>query len=166
MIDIKLIREHPDLVRQNLARRKDKTKLELVNKAVKADKAWRASLQKLEKLKHEKNLATKKIAASGKSSKVISRIKKINKEIEKLNDRTRKNKKQLTKIMFQIPNLLHESVPYGEDEHDNVEIRRWGKIPKKGFKPKDHLTIIEKLSVIDKERASKVSGNAFYYLKE
>ena len=166
MIDIKLLREHPELVKENVARRKNPEKLKLVDKAIKEDKAWRSCLQKLEKLKHEKNLATKKIALSGKSHDIISHVKKLNKEIEVLKTRTEAHRKKLDSLMLRIPNLLHESVPYGEDEHDNVEIRRWGKPPKRDFEPKDHLEILEGLGLIDKERAAKVSGNSFFYLME
>jgi seryl-tRNA synthetase len=165
MIDMKLLREHPELVKQNIARRKDPEKTALVDKAVKTDKQWRSSLKKLEKLKHEKNLATRKIAASGKNKKIISHIKKLNKEINSLNNKTLKHKKRLEGLMLRIPNLLHESVPYGEDEHDNVEVRRWGEV-KRNFKPRDHLQLSLALGLIDKDRAAKVSGNSFFYLIE
>jgi seryl-tRNA synthetase len=163
MISIKLLRENSDLVKQNVARRKDPEKLDLIDKALSTDKLWRASLKKLEKLKHEKNLATRKIAASGKSKKVIEHIKKLNKQIESLNSKTGRYKKRLDGLMLRIPNLLHESVPFGESERDNVEVRRWGGV-KRSFKPKDHLQLLLDLGLIDKDRAAKVSGNAFFYL--
>ena len=163
MISVKLLREAPDLVKQNIARRKDDEKLKLVDKAIGFDKKWRESLQKLEKLKHEKNLATKKIASSGKSSKVIVHVKKLKKQIVDLNSKNERYKKNLDKVMLRIPNILHDSVPFGESEHDNVEVRRWGKVPKRDFKPKDHLQLLLDLGLIDTERGAKVSGNAFHY---
>jgi seryl-tRNA synthetase len=67
---------------------------------------------------------------------------------------------------MKLPNLLHESVPYGKDDSENVEIRRWGKQPKFDFEPKDHMTILQNLGLIDEERANKVAGSGFFYLKE
>ncbi|MBR9678801.1 MAG: serine--tRNA ligase [Nanoarchaeota archaeon] len=166
MIDVKLLREVPDLVKQNIARRKDDKKLKLVDKAIIFDKGWRESLQKLEKLKHEKNLATKKIASSGKSSKVIFHVKNLKKQIIDLTNKNEGFKKNFEEVMLRIPNLLHESVPFGEDEHDNVEVKRWGRIPKRDFKPKNHLQLLLDLGLIDNDRAAKVSGNAFFYLIE
>ncbi|MEM7828215.1 MAG: serine--tRNA ligase, partial [Candidatus Aenigmatarchaeota archaeon] len=86
--------------------------------------------------------------------------------LEMLERETEKNKAELTSLLMRIPNLLHESVPQGKDEKDNVEIRRWGKPPNFDFKPKSHLDIAIDLGLIDPERAAKVAGAGFYYLKE
>jgi len=99
-------------------------------------------------------------------AKVLEEAEKIQEEVKRLKVEVDKYKEKALSVLMRIPNLLHESVPYGRDETENVEIRRWGSPPKFDFKPRNHLEIALNLGLIDGERASKVAGTGFYYLKE
>ncbi len=180
MLDIKLIRENPKRVEENLKKRNDPEKLKLLKAVLKNDRAYREALQKLEDLKHRKNLITKEIAKLGttkkgvttaKGVKAIQGIKKANeaknisREIAELNKKQEELRQKTDSVLLRIPNLLHESVPFGKDDSDNKEVRRWGKAPDFDFTPRNHLEILKGLGMIDFERGAKVSGSGFYYLK-
>ncbi len=169
MLDIKLIRERPEVVRENLIKRNEKEKLEWIDKIIEYDKKWRESLQKLESLRHRRNIITEKIAKFKKEGKdtssLIKEVKSIPEKIKDLEEKTQKYREMIDFYLKNLPNLLHESVPLGKDENDNIEIRRWGRPPKFDFKPKNHLEIAEGLGLIDAERAAKVSGSKFFYIK-
>jgi len=169
MLDIKLIRENPKIVEENLKKRGDKKKLKLLNDLIKDDKKYRELLKEVENLKHKRNIISKDISELKKQCKDVSKklkeVEYIPKEIEKIEKETKKLKEKIDHALIRIPNLLHKSVPIGKNENDNIEIRRWGKPPKFDFKPKSHLEILQNLGMIDIESAAKVSGNAFYYLK-
>jgi len=169
MLDTKLIRENPKIVEDNLKKRGNEEKIKLLNDLINDDKKYREILQEVENLKHKRNVLSKEIAELKKEGKDIStklkEAEKIPNEIKKLDGETIKLKEEINHALIRIPNLLHESVPIGKDENDNVEIRKWGKPPKFDFEPKSHLEILQNLDMIDVESAAKVSGNAFYYLK-
>jgi len=169
MLDIKLIRENPKLVEDNLKKRKDQEKLKLLQNLIDDDKKYRENLQELEDLKHKRNVLSKEIAELKKGKKnASSKLKeaaRIPEEIKKLEDETTKLRKRINNALMSLPNILHKSVPYGKDENDNVEIRKWGKPPKFDFKPKSHVEILTDLDLIDAERAAKASSAGFLYLK-
>jgi len=169
MLDIKLIRENPKIVEDNLKKREDKEKIKLLNDLIKDDKKYREVLQKVENLKYQRNVlshATSVLIKEGKdASEKIKEAGKIPVEIKNFETETKSLKEKIDNALLRIPNLLHESVPIGKDENDNVEIRKWGKPPKFDFEPKSHLEILQNLDMIDVESAAKVSGSAFYYLK-
>ncbi|MFH0832223.1 MAG: serine--tRNA ligase [Candidatus Aenigmatarchaeota archaeon] len=170
MLDIKLIRENPKLVEENLKKRHDTEKLKLLNELIKHDEEKRDVIQKVEKLKQLRNTVTKEIAdlkAKGKSvSAKMKDVKEIPDKIKKLDDELASMNEKCNSILMRLPNMLHDSVPIGKDENDNVEIRKWGNPPRFSFEPKNHMEILEKLGLIDSERAAKVSGTGFFYLKE
>jgi len=93
-------------------------------------------------------------------------MKKVSKEIGILDKKQKELKQKLNSALLGIPNMLHESVPYGKSDEDNVEIRSWGKAPNFDFKPQNHMEILQCLELIDSERAAKVAGTGFFYLKE
>jgi seryl-tRNA synthetase len=169
MLDIKLIRKNPELVRKNLERRNQPEYLKLFDELLEKDKVWRETVLKANELRKERNKLTKEIANLRKEGKdfsqQIEKAKKIDKELEELEKKEEELKKECRNLLLRIPNLLHESVPYGKDESENVEIRRWGEPPKFDFEPKDHLTILKNLGLIDFERGAKVAGHQFYYMK-
>lgn len=169
MIDPKLIRERPELAKENLKKRGNRALLKLVDEFLKVDKKKREVETRINKLRHERNETTRKVAElkkKGKSArKEIEKIKSIGEKIAKLEKKMTKYKQQLDEILYKIPNLLHESVPFGKDENDNVEIRRWGSPPKFDFQPKGHLELALQLGLIDRDRAAKVAGRGFYYIK-
>jgi seryl-tRNA synthetase len=169
MLDIKLIRENPELVRNNLEKRGDPQNLRMLNELVDYDKKWRQCLTKLNELRHERRLKTTEIAALKKkgkeADKEISKAKIIDTKITKLERQVNECEEKVQDYLMRLPNLLHESVPFGKDENDNVPIRTWGKIPKFSFKPKDHIDLALNLDVMDIERAGKIAGARFFYLK-
>ena len=165
MLDIKLIRENPKLIEENLKRRQDPEKLKLLKSLIKNDMEYRETLQRQESLKHKKNIVTREIAKT-KDKKKIVEMKKVSKEIGILDKKQKELKQKLNSALLGIPNMLHESVPYGKSDEDNVEIRSWGKAPNFDFKPQNHMEILQCLELIDSERAAKVAGTGFFYLKE
>lgn len=169
MLDIKLIRENPELVRSNLRRRGDPERVRLLDDLIRYDKEWRQFLTRVNELRHKRRAATEEIARLKKEGKdATSRVmeaRKIPAEIEKLEKDVEDRKKRVNDLLYRLPNLLHESVPIGKDESANEIIRVVGKPPKFDFPPKNHLEIAQKLDLIDAERAAKVAGHGFYYLK-
>jgi seryl-tRNA synthetase len=169
MLDIKLIRKNPELVRKNLERRNQPEYLKLFDELLEKDKAWKEVVLRANELKKERNELTREIAKLKKEGKdfssLLEKTKKISAELETLEKKEAELNKERRELLLRIPNLLHDSVPYGKDESENVEIRRWGEPPKFDFEPKDHLTILKNLGLIDFERGAKVAGHQFYYMK-
>ena len=131
------------------------------------DKERRDLLQGIEQLRAKKNETSKKIAEAKEKEKkkLISEMKKVDIESDKLKPKLEKAEKELNEIMLKIPNLPLDDVPEGKDEKDNKIIKKWGGISKFDFKPKDYMEIVERLDLIDLKRAAKVSGTRFGYLK-
>jgi len=169
LLDIKNIRENPKTVRANLARRKDPELLKKFNELLKKDEKYRKVLFAVENLKHERNKNSLKINELKKAKKdfkkIIVNVRKINVDLAKKEEEVEKLRLNLNKELMSIPNLLHESVPVGKDDTNNVEVKKFGKAPKFGFKPKNHLELLENLGLIDAERATKIAGHGFFYLK-
>lgn len=169
MLDIKIIRENPDMVRKNLAKRGDEVKLKMLDELIGHDREWRQSLTQANELRHKRREITVEIAdlkKTGKdTAKKIKEAQKIDDQILAMETRVDECKQKVDFNLMRLPNLLHESVPFGKDDSDNVEVRRWGKPPKFGFEPKSHLEILEDLGMIDVESAGKVAGSLFFYLK-
>jgi len=170
MLDIKLIREKPELVRKNLERRGDPEKIGMLEELLKYDKKWRKTLTKLNEYRHKRRLLTIEVAKLKKKGEdftsKIAEAKAIDKKIEELKREVDEYKAKVQYLLMRIPNLLHESVPFGVNENDNVTIRKWGKIPSFEFPVKDHVDLGLSLGIMDVERAAKTSGARFYYLKD
>jgi seryl-tRNA synthetase len=169
MLDIKLVRENPELVRNNLMKRGDPEIVEMLDKLIEYDREWRQTLTKLNELRHERRQVTIEIAALKKrgedASKEIAKGKNIDMEITEMEKRVNECEEKVRYYLMRLPNLLHESVPFGKDENDNVPVRFWGEIPKFNFKVKDHIDLALNLNIMDMERAGKVAGARFFYLK-
>jgi len=170
MIDVKLIRTNPEFVRENLRRRNDPNVLRLLDEFIKYDEKWRLTQTRINGLRRKRNEISRYIAQLKEQgedvAKVLEEAEKIQEEVKRLKVEVDEYKERSLSVLMRVPNLLHESVPYGRDENENVEIRRWGSPPKFDFKPRNHLEIALNLGLIDGERASKVAGTGFYYLKE
>ena len=170
MLDIKLLRENPDLVRKNLERRQDPDKIRLLEEVIEYDKTWRTLTTKVNKLRRTRNQISAEVARlkrEGKdASEKIREGEKIQEDIRKVEAERERYTRLVREGLMRLPNLLHESVPFGRDERDNVEIRRWGEPPKFVFKPMGHLEIALNLGLIDVERAGKVAGAGFLYLRD
>jgi len=169
MLDIKLIRENPKLVENNLKKRGNKENIKMLRELIISDKKRRETIRSVEKLKHRRNNLTREIAklkAEKKdASKKLNEVKKIIEKIKELDTELRKLNEKCNFILMRLPNMLHESVPIGKDDSENVEIRRWGRPPKFDFTPNNHIDILQNLGLIDEERAAKVSGKGFFYLR-
>jgi seryl-tRNA synthetase len=169
MLDIKLIRENPELIRKNLIKRGEPENLKMLDKLIDYDKNWRQLLTKLNELRHERRLITTEIAALKKKGKdahkKLSKARGIDAEVTALQSQVRGCEEKVHYYLMRLPNLLHETVPTGKDENDNAPIRTWGKIPKLSFKPKDHIDLALSLDIVDIERAGKIAGARFFYLK-
>lgn len=170
MIDVKLIRENPDLVRENIKRRNDPEKLRILEEFIEADKRWRALQTELNNLRRRRNELSLSIAQIKKrgedESQLLIEAERLQNEIKRVESEAEEHRQKSMSLLMRIPNLLHESVPYGHDENDNVEIRRWGSPPKFDFPPKSHIEIAKDLGLVDEERANKVTGSGFFYFKE
>lgn len=169
MLDIKFIRANPEFVENNLKKRGDSEKLKILDELIEYDERWRRLLTELNELRHQRKLLTTEIAATKKkgedASDEISKARNIDTKITALEEKVKKTKEKRRYYLMRIPNLLHESVPKGKDEQDNVPIRTWGKIPEFDFSVKDHIDLGLSLDIIDIERAGKVAGARFFYLK-
>ena len=169
MLDIKLIRENPEMVRANLERRHQPDKLELLEEVVAADKRWRELTAKVNQLRKRRNEVSQEIAQSMKAGKDSSSLKieanKIPDEINSVESELESKQQVVKGGLMRLPNLLHESVPYGKDDKDNVVVKIWGEPPKFGFSPSSHAELSQSLGIADFDRAAKVSGTGFYYLR-
>jgi len=170
MLDIKLIRENPELVRTNLLRRGAPENLKMLEELVESDRTWRQGLTKLNELRHERRKITTEIATLKKSGKDadkrITEGKAIDAEITTLDKQVNEYEQKVQHYVMRLPNLLHESVPAGKDENDNVQVRTWGKPAKFSFLPKGHTELGLNLDIMDIERAGKIAGARFFYLKK
>jgi seryl-tRNA synthetase len=169
MLDIKLIRENPQLIKANLQKRGDPNNLQMLDELVNCDRRWRENLTRLNALRHERKQKTTEIAALKKkgkdATKEINEGKNIDVEITALEQQVVDDEQKVHHLLMRIPNLLHESVPMGKDENDNAQIRVWGKPPKFTFTPKGHVELGLSLDIMDIERAGKIAGARFFYLK-
>jgi len=169
MLDIKLIRENPESVRNNLRKRGDPEKLRLLDDLIRYDKEWRLLLTRVNELRHRRRMVTEEIARLKKEGKDTTRevmeAKNIPEEIEELEKEVEDRKEKVNGFLYRLPNLLHESVPVGRDESANEIVRVVGKRPRFDFSAKNHLEIAVDLGLIDAERAAKVAGHGFFYLK-
>ncbi len=167
MLDIELLRKDPEWVKERLSTR-DKAYAELVDRVLELDRERRAILKEIERLRAERNAKSKEIGKLKKEGKDTSEleaeVKNLRESIEKYEVELFEVETKLREVMLSIPNLPHESVPVGEDESQNVEVRRWGKPREFNFEPRPHWEIGERLGIIDFERAGKLSGSRFSVL--
>lgn len=171
MLDVKLIRENPELVRGNLAKRGDPENLRRLNSLIRYDKKWRLHLTELNKLRHIRRKATSQIANLKKKGEeagdeILSEARRIDKEIVSLEKQVNDFAEKTHHFLMHLPNLLHETVPQGRDEKDNAELRTWGNTPEFSFRPKSHIDLGLELGIMDIERAARIAGARFFYLKK
>lgn len=169
MLDIRVIRERPDLVRENLTRRGMPEKIVELNRLIKLDEEWRKALTETDRLRRQRNEITKRIAETrkkgGDKSTLLKQAQNIPDQIKALEIQVDNYKEESDKILLNLPNLVHETVPIGKDENDNVQVKTWGTIRKLSFKPLDHIDLGLKHHLIDVDKAAEVAGARFYYLR-
>lgn len=170
MLDIKFVRENPDAVKENLRKRGLLEKIEELDRLLSLDSKWRETLAEADRLRRSRNEITQKIAEARKKGKdpadLIKQAETIPGKIKELEASVDGYKTQTESILLNLPNMVHESVPFGKDDSDNQELKKWGDIPEFNFKPSDHIDIATKLRLIDLENAAKVAGARFYYLQD
>ena len=166
MLDPKLIKEKPEIVRNMLKSRAVEFDLDAL---IESDQKRREFIIKTDELRKKKNQMATMISEKKKGgediSLILAEMKNISNELTKIELEQESIESKYLKLASTIPNLVHESVPIGTDDSANKEIKKWGDIPKFDFKIKDHIDISEDLNLVDLERAAKVAGARFYYLK-
>jgi len=169
MLDIKLIREKPELVKANLAKRGNPEVLQMLEMLTVVDKEWRLNNTKLNELRHDRKIVTIEIAKLKKTGKEatdeFTRAQDIDQKIKLMEKQVAEQEQKIHDYLMRLPNLLEDSVPVGKDSNDNVQVKTWGTIPGFTFPIKNHIDLALNLDLIDMDRAGKVSGSRFFYLK-
>jgi seryl-tRNA synthetase len=163
MLDLKFIRENPDLVRESLAKRGDATPL---NDILRLDKERRKLLKDIEDLRAEHRRLSKELGAmSDRPPNIMHQLRAKGDSIKSLKEQVDQYDNELNGLLLNIPNIVHPSVPYGKDESENVVVRYWGTSKEFDFTPRPHWEIGEGLGIVDFGRGVKLSGSRFYVLK-
>ncbi|MBQ2444344.1 MAG: serine--tRNA ligase [Clostridia bacterium] len=170
MLDIKFLRENPDVVKENIRKKFQDSKLVLVDEVIELDKKSRAAQQEADSLRANRNKFSKQIGAlmaQGKKDEAQELKNKVTEQAEKLQklqEEEVKLQEEITKRMMVIPNIIDPSVPIGKDDSENVEIEKFGEPVVPDFEVPYHTDIMEKFNGIDLDSARSVAGNGFYYL--
>ena len=163
MLDIKLIRQNPEIVRDALARRGEDDAV--LDEVLAVDEERRKLIYEVEQLKKRRNEVSDEIArvkkSGGNATDAILEMRDVSAKIKEMDDSVRALDEKLTSLLLAIPNIPHSSVPTGKDESENVEIRRWGTPRKFDFEPKPHWELGVDLGILDFERAAKITGARF-----
>ena len=170
MIDIKFLRENPEVVKENIKKKFQDEKLSLVDEVIELDKQLRKTQQEGDDLRNAKNKISKEIGAlmaqgkkeeaEGLKAQVAANAKRLS-ELEAAQPELQE---KVTAIMMKIPNIIDESVPIGKDDSENVEIEKYGDPAVPSFEVPYHADILERIGGLDKDAAGRTSGNGFYYL--
>ena len=168
MIDIKLLRKDPDLFRDMMKKRGYDPAL--IDDVLDLDSEWRKVTTKLNELRAKRNEVSKEVAKAKREGneervkELVEEGKTIGQKVKELEEKQRELEEKIEELLLRIPNVPHESVPVGEDETYNVEVRRWGKVREFDFEPKAHWDLGPELGLLDIERAGKLSGSRFVVL--
>ncbi len=169
MLDIRFVRENAELVKE-ACRRRFKPMDEVVDELVDIDAQRRKLNAKTDDLKAQQNRASKQIPVMKKNgedtTELMAQMKEIAEESKKCGEELAKLEDRQLELILRIPNIPNEAVPYGKDDTENVELRRWGEPRKFDFEPKAHWDIGQDLNVLDPERAGKVTGARFHFYKD
>ncbi len=165
MLDIRFIRENPEKVRDGCTKKQVKVD---INQLLEVDKKRRESLQAIEDMLAQKNKASKQIAVvkdETERQKIILEMQELDKNSDRLHQELKSVEEEFNNLMYQVPNLPLDDVPVGKNDKENIVLREVGEKPKFDCQPKDYMEIAKNLDLIDTERAGKVSGTRFGYLK-
>ena len=166
MLDPKLLRDNPDKIRKMLEARAVEFPLDQL---IKADEERRDLIIRTDEIRKKRNEIALEIARKKKGNvdvaKLIEQMQSVSDDLRKLEETQVKTEDIYTKLSLSLPNLIHESVPIGRGDNANKEIKKWGKPPIFDFKIRDHIDLTQGLDLVDLERAAKVAGARFYYLK-
>ena len=170
MLDIKLIRTNPELVKENIKKKFHYQKIELVDKVIELDKQFRETKVECDSLRNQRKVKSKEIGglmAKGQkdeAEKVKAEVSELGKKLEEMEALEVKLEGDIREIMLVIPNIIDESVPIGKDDSENVEVEKFGEPAVPDFEVPYHVDIMENVNGIDLDSARKTSGNGFYYL--
>jgi len=190
MIDIKILRENPEIVRDSQRRRGEDEKI--VDEIILRDERWRELVKEIQQLRHQRNLKSievGKLYKSGKreeAEKIKEEVKILNEKIKSLEEEADKLKEERDKLLMKLPNIVHPEVPVGFSEEENRPLRFWGKakVQRKhldefldqsagkmeyeviNWEPKSHVDLLPSLNLVDLERAAKISGARFFFMKK
>ena len=170
MLDIKLVRSNPELVKENIKKKFQDEKLPLVDEVLELDAQFRASKGRGDELRQQRNAISKeigKLMGQGKkeeAQEVKKQVQAIAGELEEMERKEEEMTREIRKRMMVIPNIIDSSVPIGKDDSENVEVERFGEPKVPDFEVPYHTEIMERFSGIDLDSARKTSGNGFYYL--
>ena len=170
MIDIKLIRENPEVVKENIKKKFQDEKLPLVDEVAALDKEFRDAKTKGDSLRADRNRISKEIGKlmgqglKDDAEKAKQQVKDLDQELLDLEEKEEKLSQKIKEIMMVIPNIIDESVPIGKDDSENVEIERFGEPVVPDYEIPYHTDILESFDGLDLESARETSGNGFYYL--
>ena len=170
MLDIKFVRNNPDIVKQNIKNKFQDEKLPLVDEVIELDRRNREIKQEVEALRAEKNKASKQIGAMMAQKKLEEaealkkKVAESGGRIDQLSEEEKEVEEKIKKIMMVIPNIIDPSVPIGKDDSENVELERFGEPVVPDFEIPYHTEIMESFNGIDLDSARRVAGNGFYYL--
>ncbi len=170
MLDLRFIRENPQLIKEHLKRRFQEEKLFLVDEIIKNYEKENKLKKEIDELRHQRNSLSQEINKLKKekkdASQKIQKAQALPQQISEREDELKKLHERTTIIQNKIPNLILKQVPLGKDASENVVRKKEGKIPKFTFQPKTHVELIEQLGLADFEASAKTSGNGFYFLKD
>lgn len=170
MLDIKYIRENIDIVKENIRKKNQDEKLELVDRVVELDELRRENIKETDAKRARRNEIADLMPKLFKENKqeeanvLKEEAKKLAEEIKELEKSVEEETEEYNRILLTIPNIMHESVPVGKDDSENVEIRKYLEPKEKSFEVPYHLDILEKVGGIDLDAARRVAGSGFYYL--
>ncbi|MBR4022316.1 MAG: serine--tRNA ligase [Ruminococcus sp.] len=170
MLDMKIIRTNPELVKENIKKKFQDEKLELVDKVVELDKQYRATKVECDDLRNKRKTMSKEIGgymAKGQkdeAERIKAEVSEIGKKLEEMEALEIKLEADIKDIMLVIPNIIDDSVPIGKDDSENVEVEKFGEPAVPDYEVPYHVDIMEKVKGIDLDSARKTSGNGFYYL--
>ena len=170
MLDIKFVRENPDVVKENMMKKFEEHKVHLVNEVLQEDKELRQAQQHADDLRSQRKKISKRIGAligQGKkeeAEEVKEKVKNLADELDAIEEKEEKLRESVHKKMLMIPNIIEDTVPIGKDDSENVELERFGEPKVPDYEIPYHTDIMERLNGIDLDSARKVAGNGFYYL--
>ena len=170
MLDIKYIRENIDIVKENIRKKNQDEKLELVDRVVQLDELRRENIKETDAKRARRNEIADLMPKLFKENRqeeakdLKEEAKKLAEEIKELEKSVEEKTEEYNNILLTIPNIMHESVPVGKDDSENVEIRKYLEPKEKSFEVPYHLDILEKVGGIDLDAARRVAGSGFYYL--
>ncbi len=169
MLHIRFIRENADLIRENLERRRDEAKLEDFDRLLDFDEKVRGLKREIQDLRTQRNRLSREVGQLKKQGKddseTIKRAEEVNKRIAEVEEETAILEEKLKGIQMRLPNILHESVPYGISDEDNEVVKEWGGKPEFNFEVHSHVDLLDSLDIGDIPNAAKIAGSRFYYLK-